>query len=36
MELADIINEAITKVQTGQATPKEALDEAVSLAPPLE
>jgi ABC-type glycerol-3-phosphate transport system substrate-binding protein len=36
LEVADLIGEAITKVTTGQATPKEALDEAVSLAPPLQ
>ena len=36
VEVADLITEAITKVTSGQATPKEALDEAVQLAPPLE
>jgi multiple sugar transport system substrate-binding protein len=36
LEVADLIGEAITKVTTGQATPKEALDEAVQMAPPLE
>lgn len=36
MELSDYIGEAITKATTGQATPKEALDEAVNLAPPLK
>lgn len=36
IEVSDLIGEAITKATTGQATPKEALDEAVSLAPPLE
>ncbi len=36
VEVGDLINEAITKVTSGQATPKEALDEAVQLAPPLE
>ena len=35
-EVADLINEAITKTTTGAATPKEALDEAQSLTPPLE
>lgn len=35
MEVADLIGEAITKVTTGQATPQEALDEAVDVAPPL-
>jgi ABC-type glycerol-3-phosphate transport system substrate-binding protein len=36
LEVADYIGEAITKVTTGQAMPQEALDEAVSQAPPLE
>lgn len=36
LEVADLIGEAITKVTTGQATPKEALDEAISLTPPLK
>lgn len=36
LELADYIGEAITKVTTNQATPKEALDEAVSMAPALD
>jgi ABC-type glycerol-3-phosphate transport system substrate-binding protein len=36
VEVADLITEAITKVTSGQATPKEALDEAVQLAPPLK
>ncbi len=36
VEVGDLINEAITKVTSGQATPKEALDEALQLAPPLE
>lgn len=36
MEVSDLIGEAITKVTSGQATPKEALDEAVTAAPPLE
>jgi ABC-type glycerol-3-phosphate transport system substrate-binding protein len=36
IEVSDLIGEAITKATSGQATPKEALDEAVSLAPPLE
>jgi len=36
LEVADLIGEAITKVITGLATPKETLDEAISLAPPLE
>jgi multiple sugar transport system substrate-binding protein len=36
MEVADLINEAVTKATTGEATPKEALDEAVGMAPPLE
>ena len=36
LEVADLISEAITKVTSGQATPKEALDEAVKSAPPLE
>jgi hypothetical protein len=36
LEVADLIGEAITKATTGQATPKEALDEAVEMAPPLE
>jgi multiple sugar transport system substrate-binding protein len=35
MEVADLISEAITKVTSGQATPQEALDEAVKAAPPL-
>jgi lactose/L-arabinose transport system substrate-binding protein len=35
-EVADLLGEAITKVTTGQATPQEALDEALSLAPPLQ
>jgi ABC-type glycerol-3-phosphate transport system substrate-binding protein len=36
MEVSDLIGEAIVKATTGQATPKEALDEAVDMAPPLE
>jgi ABC-type glycerol-3-phosphate transport system substrate-binding protein len=36
LEVADLIGEAITMVTTGQATPQEALDEAVSMAPPLQ
>ncbi len=36
IEVGDLINEAITKVTSGQATPKQALDEAVQLAPALE
>lgn len=36
LEVADLIGEAITKVTTGQATPQEALDEAVALTPPLQ
>jgi len=36
VEVGDLINEAITKVTSGQATPKEALDEAVQLSPALE
>ncbi len=36
LEVSDLIGEAIYKVTTGEATPKEALDEAISLAPPLE
>ncbi len=36
MEVSDLIGEAIEKATTGQATAKEALDEAVDLAPPLE
>lgn len=36
IELSDYIGEAITKVTTGQAEPKEALDEAVAAAPPLK
>lgn len=36
MEVADLIGEAIVKATTGEATPKEALDEAVNSAPPLE
>ena len=36
LEVADLISEAITKVTSGEATPKEALDEAVQSAPPLE
>jgi hypothetical protein len=36
MEVADLIGEAITKATTGEATPKEALDEAVGMAPSLE
>jgi ABC-type glycerol-3-phosphate transport system substrate-binding protein len=35
-EVDDLIGEAITKVTSGQATPKEALDEAVQAAPPLK
>ena len=35
LEVADLIGEAITKVTSGQVTPKEALDEAVQAAPPL-
>ena len=35
-EVGDLIGDAITKTTTEQATPKEALDEAQSLAPPLE
>lgn len=36
LEVADLIGEAISKVTTGQATAKEALDEAVAAAPPLQ
>lgn len=36
MEVADLIGEAITKAMLGEATPQEALDEAVNLSPPLE
>jgi len=36
LEVADLIGEAITKATTGQATAKEALDEAVAAAPPLQ
>lgn len=36
MEVADLIGEAIQQATTGQATAKEALDAAVSAAPPLE
>lgn len=36
MEVADLIGEAISKVTTGQATAKQALDEAVAAAPPLQ
>ncbi len=36
VEVSDLINEAITKVTSGQAAPKDALDEAIQLAPPLE
>jgi ABC-type glycerol-3-phosphate transport system substrate-binding protein len=36
LEVADLIGEAVTMVFTGMATPQEALDEAVDLAPPLE
>jgi ABC-type glycerol-3-phosphate transport system substrate-binding protein len=36
LEASDLISEAITRVLAGEATPKEALDEAVSQAPPLE
>lgn len=36
MEVSDLIGEAIQKATTGEATAKEALDEAVELAPPLE
>jgi len=36
MEVADLIGEAIQLATTGQKTAKEALDEAVDLAPPLE
>ncbi len=36
LEVADLIGEAITKVTSGQATPKEALDEAVQAAPALK
>lgn len=36
MEVSDLIGEAIQKATTGAATAKEALDEAVNLAPPLE
>jgi ABC-type glycerol-3-phosphate transport system substrate-binding protein len=36
VEVADLITEAIAKVTSGQATPKDALDEAAQLAPPLE
>ena len=36
VEVADLITEAIAKVTGGQATPKEALDEAVQLAPALK
>ncbi len=36
LEVADLIGEAIQQVTTGQAPAQEALDEAVSLAPPLQ
>ena len=36
IEVSDLITEAITKVTSGQATPKEALDAAVQQAPPLQ
>jgi ABC-type glycerol-3-phosphate transport system substrate-binding protein len=36
LEVADLIGEAITKATTGEATAKEALDEAVAAAPPLQ
>jgi multiple sugar transport system substrate-binding protein len=36
LEVADLIGEAITKATTGEATAKEALDEAANAAPPLE
>jgi ABC-type glycerol-3-phosphate transport system substrate-binding protein len=36
LEVSDLIGEAIVKVTNDQATAKEALDEAVDLAPPLE
>src|SRR5574341_197959 len=36
LEVGDLIGEAITRVTTGDATPQEALDEAVEAAPPLE
>jgi ABC-type glycerol-3-phosphate transport system substrate-binding protein len=36
IEVGDLIGEAITKATTGEATPKEALDEAKNLAPPLQ
>jgi lactose/L-arabinose transport system substrate-binding protein len=36
MEVSDLIGEAIQKATTGQASAKDALDEAVSTAPPLE
>lgn len=36
MEVSDLIGEAISKATTGQASAKEALDEAVAAAPPLE
>jgi ABC-type glycerol-3-phosphate transport system substrate-binding protein len=36
LEVADLIGEAIQKATTGEASPKDALDEAVSAAPPLQ
>jgi len=36
LEVADLIGEAIARVTTGQATAKEALDDAVAAAPPLQ
>ena len=36
LEVADLIGEAISKVTTGQATAKQALDDAVAAAPPLQ
>ena len=36
MEVADLIGEAIQLATTGQVTAKEALDAAVSAAPPIE
>ena len=36
VEVADLLDEALTKAQTGQATSQEALDEALKLTPPLK
>ena len=36
LEVADLIGEAITRVMAGEATPQEALDDAIEMAPPLE